>query len=176
MIRLPQNVNQIRGENITLRFASTDECGYKMLFEAGSAKLAHRMISLDNEEQDAVRGQNDGWEPARPVDQIRDEKQRAVAALNETRFIDGEGQHCLTLSVGDAISLVAPIEQIKRLSAMGVVVTGHNFTTAEVGAAAQAVLERFENSIQQVADHALNQVADNTHTQELGMFPAGFGR
>ena len=35
MIRLPQNVDQIRDESITLRFASTEDCGYKMLFEAG---------------------------------------------------------------------------------------------------------------------------------------------
>jgi hypothetical protein len=171
MIPLPQNVYRIHGETITLRFGSTDDCGYKMLFEAASAKLGHRMIALDNEEQAAAESRgyvSDRY--ARSIDQIRADKDRAITALNGSRFVDGEGQHCLTMSVADAISLVAPIEQIKRLSAMGVPITGHAFTTAQVDASATQILERFERSIQQVADAA--------NTQDLGMFPQapGYGR
>lgn len=162
MIRLPANVDQIRGENITLRFTSTEDCGYKMLFEAGSAKVAQRMIALEHEAEDAQRPRDECDEPARAVGEINADKERALAALNASRYVDGQGQHCLIVTVGDAISLVAPIEQIKKLSGLGVPVTAHNFTPAQVGVSASEILERFEHSIQQVAEAA--------NTQDLGMF------
>jgi hypothetical protein len=162
MIRLPENVDQIRGENITLRFASVEECGYKMLFEAGAARLAHKMIALENEAEYAQAGREEYEDQPRALGEINAEKERALAAFNQSRHVDGEGQHCLVLTVGEAISLVSPIEQIKKLSGMGVPVTSHNFTPAQVGASATQILERFQRSIEQVAEAA--------NTQELGMF------
>jgi hypothetical protein len=171
MIRLPQNLSQINGENITLRFTSTDECGYKLLFEAGSARLAHKMLALESEAEEAELPRDEFDAPVRPIAEINADKERAIAALNNSRYADGQGRHCLILTVGEAIRLVAPIEQIKKLSGLGVPVTAHNFTTAEVGAAATEILERFEHSIQQVSEAA--------NTQDLGnMFlpaPGGFG-
>jgi len=168
-VRLPENVDRVRGENMTLRFASPKECGYVMLFEAGSARLAHKMIALEHEIADAAAPRNEFDDPARPLAAIEADKNTAIAALNASRFCDGEGQHCLILTVDQAISLVSPIESIKALSEKGVVVTAHDFPTVEVGRAASDILERFERGIHQIAEAAAANVRD------LGFFPGADG-
>jgi len=167
MIRLPDNVHQIRSENITLRFVTTQECGYVMLADAGAAFLAHKMIALDSEAEYAQAERDEFDAPARPMAAIEADKARALEAFNATRYTDGQGQFCLILTVGEAMRLVAPIEQIKKMSGMGVTVTGHNFTPAQVSASATEILERFERSIAQVAEAANTQDLNN---QDFGMF------
>lgn len=163
MIRLPYNVDQVRGENITLRFASAEECGFKMLFEAVSAYFARDPMALDIEEQwaqgpaDGDEYDNDGFGAPRPVERIRAEKDRKIAELNGKRVVNETGA-AITLTVGEAISMVTPIEQIIRMSKMGVPVTAHNFTPAQVAEAASDVLNRFEQNIQAVAEKALQNV------------------
>jgi len=168
MIRLPENVDQFRSEKMTLRFASKGDCGYIMLLEAGSARLAHRIIALDHDAEYA-RNRGEFGGSAGRIAEIEAEKQAAIDALNAARYSEGDGQHCLTLTVSEAISLVLPIEQIKKLSEKGVQITGHAFTTAEVALAATQVLERFEHSICQVAEAA------KANTKELGMFQPADG-
>lgn len=163
MIRLPQNVDQIRSERLTMRFNSKQECGYVMLFEAGAAYASHDLAAIDAEENDD--GGFDGYRARRP-EELEAARVARVNNLNATRFENG-GQHCLIVTVGEAIRMVPAIEQIKKLSRMGVAATAHNFTTAQVEQTCTEVLERFERDIQQVAELA--------NTQDLGMFMPGPG-
>jgi len=174
MIRLPANVHLIRDEKLTLRFGAKTECGYVMLFEAGSANLGHQLIALDWEVDEAPGG-GEYVEGGRSRESIEAAKQGAINAHNASRYVDGEGQHCLMFSVGEAISMVRPIESIIQMSDRGQPVTAHPFTPAEVAVAARAVLERIAQSIQQVSE--AKQVAEATaaNAHDLGMFSDGPG-
>jgi hypothetical protein len=157
MIRLPDNVENVYDQTITLRFASRQECGYVMLYEAGAAKLAHRVIRLNGEARltemladvEPLEG-----EERRTVEEIAAERQAAVRGFENSVYADGNGGQCLTMTVRDALSLVQPIEQVEELSKMGVRVTAHNFSAQQIAEAARTTLNQFEQSIATLAANA----------------------
>lgn len=168
MIRLPDNVDQIRHEKMTLRFASDKECGYRMLTEAGAAGLANRLQALEYEAQYAAPAGSahryeDEYAPRSMAD-IEADKNAAIEALRASRVTDGDGQFCVLISVDEAIRSVQGLEAIRRVASQGVDVQG--FSAQEVARSATDMLERFEQNIAQIA-----QAAAAVRTQEHGMFP-----